>query len=68
MITTVLNALLTPASIATPPPNAPALVQEYNWETQMGKSPLNQPTNLGTFKGTSSFVGTNLVIDDGNFD
>ena len=34
MITTLLNAVLTPTAVATLPPEVPAIVQTYNWQTQ----------------------------------
>lgn len=34
MINTLLNALMTPAAVATMPPEMPAIVQTYNWHTQ----------------------------------
>ncbi len=70
MITTILNALLTPLSVATPPPNTPAIEQRYNWETQMTVFSDANPTNVGTTFGTQSFIGNpaKLVIDDTNSD
>ncbi len=70
MITTILNALLTPMSVATPPPNTPAIVQVYDWGTQMSTPQDGSPTNVGTTFGTQSFIGipAKLVIDDTNSD
>lgn len=34
MINTLLNVLLTPTTVATLPPEVPAIVQTYNWQTQ----------------------------------
>lgn len=34
MINTLLNVILTPSAVATLPPEVPAIVQTYNWQTQ----------------------------------
>ena len=34
MLNTLLNVILTPAAVATLPPEVPAIVQTYTWQTQ----------------------------------
>lgn len=67
MIEVIASLLLTPAAIATPPPNVPAIVQTYDWKTQG----MNVPTagtdaanlGLGTWSARYSYVGSTYSID-----
>ena len=45
MINTLLNAILTPSAVATLPPEVPAIVQTYNWETQTVDGSLGTHSN-----------------------
>ena len=69
MIEVIASLLLTPAAIATPPPNVPAVVQTYDWKTQCSAGfEANGPS--GSVRGSQSFVGSPPVlwIDDFNAD
>jgi hypothetical protein len=66
MITTLATVILTPASLAVVPPQAPASQPEpYSHIAQARKSDFdcNQGT---TVQGTSSYVGQTFTIDDAN--
>jgi hypothetical protein len=72
MIESLLAALVTPAALATAPMNEPAPETAYDWKSQksvtlsVGDERFRQ--NMGTFRGTQSFVNGTLVIDDWNSD
>lgn len=46
MINTLLNAILTPTAVATLPPEVPAIVQTYNWQTQTTEIKSSPPGAL----------------------
>lgn len=63
MISTIATALLTPASLAVVPPQAPvAQPDSYSHIAQARKSDFD--VNQGTVTGTPSYVGRNYTIDD----
>jgi hypothetical protein len=65
MITTLASALLTPASLAVVPPQLPASQPEpYSHVSQARKSDFD--CGQSTMQGTSSYVGSSVVIDDIN--
>jgi hypothetical protein len=43
MINTLLNVILTPTAVATLPPEVPAIVQTYNWQTQTLETAPDSP-------------------------
>ena len=72
----IISALiLTPLALATPPAAAQQCVQHatYDWQTQImkidgGQKADNTRPMSGSLRGTQSFVGGVLVIDDWNND
>jgi|GEM_PF-3203487 len=68
----IIPTLLTPAMLAMSPPSIPATQHTYDWETQRTEMTVDgqfvSPENAGTMRGTQSFVGTALTIDDWNQD
>jgi hypothetical protein len=73
MIDSILS-ILTPAVLAIAPSHAPVEKPEYNWNTQRQET-LSSEANVSgprmmsaSFRGTQSFVGTALTIDDFNSD
>ncbi len=71
MINTLLNVILTPTTVATPPPEMPAIVQTYNWQTQqsdnLGASGDSSPSSFVTYS-LYNFPGKapTLLPDDSN--
>lgn len=61
MINTILNTILTPTTVATLPPEVPAIVQTYNWQTQTSEITTNTPGSLPTGYLTYSFAYLNGI-------
>lgn len=68
----ILPTLLTPAMLALSPPQSPAPESRYDWQSQTaslydstGKA---ADVNNATVRGSNSYVGNNLTIDDWNSD
>jgi hypothetical protein len=57
MIHTILNAILTPAAVASPPPELPAIVQTYDWRTQTSHI---DPASLGGM--TNAMFPTQCIV------
>ena len=74
MIELIAAMLVTPASLAMPPSNVPAIGLSYDWQAQKSVSltsfhPDEDQFRVGaTLNGTRSFVGSQLTIDDWNSD
>ncbi len=68
----IIPNLLTPAMLAISPLNHAAPTFEYSWENQTAAAydasgNLVSPDNA-TMRGSNSYVGQNLVVDDWNSD
>lgn len=68
----LIQMVITPAMLAFAPPTVPVPTTEYNWQTQQTEvvsgdvSPRTM--GYGSLRGTSSYVGSNWVVDDWNSD
>lgn len=70
MIETI-PTLLTPLMLAMSPPAAPAYQPEYDWQSQ--RATMNADSTAAdyqnaTMRGSNSYVGQNLTVDDWNQD
>lgn len=66
MIEAITSALLTPATLATVPPNVPAIERTYDWNSQVQHAPLKARVMVGpglTFIPAHCFINGNLVTD-----
>ncbi len=67
MIEIALATLLTPGSLATPPPATPAAKAAYDWAHQTAiRECSGQDVRplVGTIRGTTSIVANQYVLDD----
>jgi hypothetical protein len=71
MIEVIAN-LVTPAMLAMAPPSMPAIDYSYDWQQQRSEITLNgeKLDNIaaGSMRGSNSFVGGTLTVDDWNQD
>ena len=68
----IIPTLLAPAMLAMSPPNQPVPQHTYDWQAQRTVMSIGgkqiSPYSSGSWRGSQSYVGSTLTIDDLNQD